>query len=217
VFFSVFIGIILIWAYTVRPCFSSTSAIVVLTRGCRRSIQSSPLDGLARLFTATTTSCLNPLSSGSVFLSRSYSHSSRGTSTLRGLSASTQMTWISLIGTTNSNRTWTLFTMPTYTARRWRTVFWTLRPLAVNRLVRLGARQCRAARSICPLACVRSHVDTVLHKRKTVLPCAAFRAISLAHCHLQRHAGTAAPPCYTPFVILFVGSSPLESPEGDGH
>ena len=200
--------------------FSSTSAVVVLTRGSRPSIQSSPLDGFLPQSMATITSCFNLLSSGSVFLLRSCSHSSRGTSTLRGLSASTRTTWISSIGTTNSSRTWTLFMEPIYTANMWRTAFWTPRPLVANRLcLRLllpGARRCRAARSICPLASVRSHVDTVLRKRKMALPCAACRAISLARSHLQRRARAADPPCYVPFVIHFVGSSPLETHEEGG-
>jgi hypothetical protein len=73
----------------------------VLIRCFRPSIPLSLLDGLAHLSTATIISCLSLLSSGSAFPSRSYSHSFRGTSTWRGLSASILMTWISLIGTTN--------------------------------------------------------------------------------------------------------------------
>ena len=114
VFFSVFIGIILIFAYTVRPClFSSTSVAVAQTCGSRPSTQSSPLDGFLPLSMGTIISCLNRLSFGSVSLLHSYSHSCRGICTWRGLSASTLMTWISSIGTTNSGRTWTSFMKPT--------------------------------------------------------------------------------------------------------
>ena len=93
--------------------FSSTSVAVVQTCGSRPSTQSSPLDGFPPLSMGMIISCLNRLSSGSVSLSHSYSHSCRGTCTWRGLSASTLMTWISSIGTTNSGRTWTSFMKPT--------------------------------------------------------------------------------------------------------
>ena len=91
----------------------SIRVLVVLIRGFRPSIRSSPPDGFQHLSTAMTTSCFNLPSSGSVFFSQSYSHSFRGTSTWHGRSASILMTWISLIGTTKSNRTWTLFMRPT--------------------------------------------------------------------------------------------------------
>lgn len=115
----------------------STCAIVVLTLGFRPSIQSSPLGGFLHLYMATITSCFDLLSSGSVFLSQSYSHSSRGTSTLRGRLVSIPMTWIFLIGTTKSNPTWTLFMKPTLTVEnRWKTAFWSLRPIAAIRPLR---------------------------------------------------------------------------------
>lgn len=215
VFFSVFIGIILIWAYTVRPCLSHrrlTRAIVVLTRDFRPSIQSSPLDGYLLLSMETTTSCFDLLSSGLVSLSQSYLRSSRGTSTSHGRSASTPTTWISLIGTTKSDRTWTLSMKPTYAAEtRWKTAFWSLRRLAAIHLLRWGVRLCRAAISTCALASARSRVDTVSRKRKMAWPCVACRAISRARCHIRRRAKAAETLCYVPFVIHFVGNSLPES------
>jgi hypothetical protein len=216
VFFSVFIGIILIWAYTVRPCLSHprlTRAIVVLTRDFRPSIQSSPLDGYLPLSMGTTTSCFNLLSSGLVSSSQSYSRSSRGTSTSHGRSASTPTTWISLIGTTKSDRTSTLSMKPTYAAEtRWKTAFWILRRLAANRPLRWGFRhRCRAAISTCAPASARSRVDTVSRKRKMAWPCVACRAISRARCHTRRRARAAETLCYVPFVIRFVGNSLPES------
>jgi hypothetical protein len=167
---------------------------------------------------ATTTFCFDLLSSGSVFLSQSYSHSSRGTSTLHGRSASTLMTWISLIGTTNSNRIWTLFMKPTYAAeKRWKSAFWRLPPLAPTRPFRLGVRRFRAAISICAPASARSHVDMVSRKRKMASLCVACRAISRAQCHLRRRAGAAEPLCYVPFVIPFVANNLLERRDVDGR
>ena len=173
IFFAVFLGIVLVWAYTVSVELVFEFERAVRTHAsCRLSILSFLLDGSSHLSLATTTtSSLLPTSTSASSWSSS-SHYFRGTSPKPTSSPSPPATWIALGGSPSSTRLTTL--------RRTGTV--DLPRSSVPRLARpvsAGPRSTTAAVRTCPRAFVKRTEASTSLRKKMALRCRGCRATYL--------------------------------------
>lgn len=173
IFFAVFLGIVLVWAYTVSVELVFEFERAVRTHAsCRLSILSFLLDGSSHLSLATTTtSSLLPTSTSASSWSSS-SHYFHGTSPRPTSSRSPPVTWIALGGSPSSTRLTTSRRIDTAVSLK-SSVLRLAKPVSVD------LRSTTAVVRTCPRAFVRQTEASTSLRKKTALQCRGCRATYL--------------------------------------